>query len=50
MINLFTPKNIEYKKHSVDNTIVHFLKSRDKSSFGTKDKIFFFKELAYMLK
>jgi len=50
MLNLFTPKNIEYKKHSVDNTIVHFLKSRDKSSFGTKDKIFFFKELAYMLK
>ena len=50
MINLFTPKNIEYKKHSVDNTIVNFLKSRDKSSFGTKDKIFFFKELAYMLK
>lgn len=43
-------KQKEYKKHSVDDTIVKFLKSRDKSSFGNKDKIFFFKELAYMLK
>ncbi len=40
----------EYTKHSIDNTIVSFLQSRDKSSFGSKDKIFFFKELAYMLK
>ena len=40
----------EYKKHSIDSTIVSFLQSRDKSSFGSKDKIFFFKELSYMLK
>jgi type II secretory pathway component PulF len=40
----------KYTKHSIDNTIVSFLQSRDKSSFGSKDKIFFFKELAYMLK
>lgn len=39
-----------YKKHSIDNTIVEFLQSRDKSRFGNADKIFFFKELAYMLK
>ncbi len=40
----------KYTKHSIDSTIVSFLQSRDKSSFGSKDKIFFFKELAYMLK
>ena len=39
-----------YKKHSIDNTIVEILQSRDKSRFGSADKIFFFKELAYMLK
>lgn len=39
-----------YKKHSIDNTIAEFLQSRDKSRFGNADKIFFFKELAYMLK
>jgi len=40
----------KYKKHSIDDTIVRFLQSRDKWSFGSKDKIFFFKELSYMLK
>lgn len=39
-----------YTKHSIDNTIVELLQSRDKSRFGSADKIFFFKELAYMLK
>ena len=39
-----------YQKHSIDKTIVDFLQSRDKSRFGNSDKIFFFKELAYMLK
>lgn len=34
----------------VDKYIVNFLKERDKSSFGSKDKILFFKELSYMLK
>jgi hypothetical protein len=40
----------KYTKHSIDDAIVGFLQSRDKSSFGSKDKIFFFKELSYMLK
>jgi len=40
----------KYKKHSIDDSIARFLRSKDKSSFGSKDKIFFFKELAYMLK
>ncbi len=40
----------EYKKHGIDDTIVRFLQSRDKWNFGSKDKIFFFKELSYMLK
>lgn len=39
-----------YKRHSIDDSIVQFLQSRDKSHFGNSDKIFFFKELAYMLK
>lgn len=40
----------KYTKHTIDDSIVSFLQSRDKSSFGNKDKIFFFKELSYMLK
>jgi hypothetical protein len=50
---LFKTEESQYKKytkHSIDESIARFLKSRDKSSFGSKDKIFFFKELAYMLK
>jgi hypothetical protein len=53
MINFLKKEENEYKKytkHSIDNTIVSFLQSRDKSSFGSKDKIFFFKEISYMLK
>lgn len=38
----------EYTPHSIDNSIVNFLERRDRSTFGTKDKIFFFKELAYL--
>ncbi len=40
----------KYTKHSIDESIVSFLQSRDKWNFGSKDKIFFFKELSYMLK
>ena len=53
MIKFLKREESEYKKytkHSIDSVIVNFLQSRDKSSFGSKDKIFFFKELAYMLK
>jgi hypothetical protein len=53
MIKLFKKSNSEYskyRKHSIDDTIARFLRSKDKSSFGSKDKIFFFKELSYMLK
>ena len=39
-----------YTKHWIDDSIVQFLQSRDKSKFWNSDKIFFFKELAYMLK
>jgi len=37
-----------YTPHSIDNTIVSFLQNRDKSTFWTKDKIFFLKELSYL--
>lgn len=37
-----------YTPHSIDNTIVRILQRLDKWSFGSKDKIFFFKELAYL--
>ncbi len=37
-----------YTPHSIDNTIVNILQKRDKWNFGSKDKIFFFKELAYL--
>jgi len=53
MTEKLTRENISYKKytrHSVDDFIVKFLQSLDKWNFGSKDKIFFFKELAYMLK
>lgn len=40
----------KYQRHSIDLTIVRFLQTLDKSNFDGKDKIFFFKELAYMLK
>ena len=40
----------KYKAHSIDRFIMEFLESKDKSSFRGKDKIFFFRELSYMLK
>ncbi len=38
------------KTHLIDEYIVQFIQESDKQSFGSKDKIFFFKELWYMLK
>ena len=40
----------KYTKHSIDDSIVKFLQSRDKWNFGNQDKVFFFKEISYMLK
>lgn len=33
----------------LDGLISQFLDSRDKSNFGVKDKIFFFREMGYLL-
>lgn len=38
-----------YQEQAVDKLIISTLQSLDKGSFGSKDKILFFKELAYML-
>lgn len=38
-----------YKAGPIDGVIVSTLQSIDKGSFGVKDKILFFKELAYLL-
>lgn len=40
----------QYKAHSIDRFIVEFLESKDKASFRSSDKIFFFRELWYLLK
>ncbi len=40
----------EYKAGPIDGMIVSTLQSMDRGSFWTKDKILFFKELAYLLK
>ncbi len=40
----------KYTRHSIDDSIVNFLQSRDKWNFGNQDKVFFFKEMSYMLK
>jgi hypothetical protein len=40
----------QYKAHGIDRFIIEFLESKDKSSFRGSDKIFFFRELSYMLK
>lgn len=32
-----------------EKTIRHYLAAREKAGFGTKDKIFLFRELAYLL-
>jgi len=42
-------KQKNYKPHSIDSVIVSFLQRRDEGKFGTKDKIFFFKELTYLV-
>ena len=42
-------EQIEYKYNSVDGVIISTLKKLDKGNFGTKDKILFFKELAYLI-
>lgn len=39
----------DYKPQAIDSVIISTLASIDKRSFGTKDKILFFKELAYLL-
>ena len=39
----------EYQEQVVDKLIISTLQSLDKGSFGSKDKILFFKELSYML-
>jgi len=36
--------------HELDKVIVRFLQARDKWTFGSKDKIFLFRELSYLLK
>lgn len=50
MTNETNKNSINYTKHGIDDSIVQFLQTRDKSAFWNSDKIFFFKELAYMLK
>ncbi len=42
-------KTQEYKPGPIDGMIVSTLQSMDRGSFWTKDKILFFKELAYLL-
>lgn len=39
-----------YEAGPIDGMIVSTLQSMDKRSFGTKDKILFFRELAFLLK
>ena len=48
--NLANSDKQQYKAHSIDHFVVEFLESKDKSSFRSSDKIFFFRELSYMLK
>ena len=40
----------QYKAHWIDRFIIEFLESKDKASFRSSDKIFFFRELWYLLK
>jgi type II secretory pathway component PulF len=42
-------QQLPYKEQAVDKLIISTLQSLDKGNFGSKDKILFFKELAYML-
>lgn len=43
-------KNKKYKERWLDKIIAKFLESKDRSSFHGSDKVFFFRELSYMLK
>jgi hypothetical protein len=40
----------EHYSSSIEKSIVNFISNMDKSSFSAKDKIFFYKQLVYMLK
>ena len=45
------PVEVKTQVHSeLEKTIVNFISNMDKSSFSAKDKIFFYKQLVYMLK
>jgi len=46
--NLDNNNQDTYVPHSIDTTIVRFLQRTDKGNFNAKEKIFFFKELAYL--
>lgn len=41
--------NQEYQEQAIDKVIISALQSMDKGSFGSKDKILFFKELSYLI-
>jgi len=42
-------KTNNYKKHTIDKRILGFLRQIDKWSFGSKEKVIFFKQLAYLI-
>ena len=48
--NIVKEDTKQYKAHWIDRYVVEFLESKDKASFRSNDKIFFFRELSYMLK
>lgn len=48
--NLTKTESQQYKAHWIDRYIIEFLESKDKASFRSSDKIFFFRELWYLLK
>lgn len=43
-------KTKKKKEHKFDRLIIDFLESKDKASFRGNDKVFFFRELSYMIK
>ena len=49
MVETEEQKTQEYKPGPIDNMIVSTLQSIDRGSFWSKDKILFFKEVAYLL-
>ncbi|MFZ2150824.1 MAG: type II secretion system F family protein [Candidatus Absconditicoccaceae bacterium] len=42
-------KKNTYQKHGIDKLILGFLRQIDKGSFGSKEKVIFFKQLAYLI-